>query len=571
MQNPFLTQNLKYGDSGSLVYQLHDTLHMLGEQYEVMQEEFAEEIFGPSTEENVSNFQKWNDLQVTGIVDDATAELIWSQYEQLELLNNMGRIFDQDGHAVLEPLIIEMYWEDGRLLKRISTIGDGVFIIIFSQSQFDNYHLQQTPVRLKVMSNKREEIEIIGDNQFLLADQAEIKLNLLIPSNIEDQEVEAPSLSIKGQVEDLLQRGLKNAIVRLNKVGGLSIVLEAQPSDRTGQFEFVLEGYHFDLAMDCEDFYFTVIYEDIEVANTQTSEPAILWNIGKDQEESIVIPCNVAGMVIDELVPKEKALRFSEHGNKTINDIKEDNHSKSFWKELQNEACNTIKNQIIEAVGEDIDEEVIAAILSVDFGKCKGIALPLKDYLNSQLKKAKVKQSQYDLVQKKLEESDLPEKMDHYIPDDKPLKELPLFSKAIEEGHVHRLASVVSLGYVKCQQILQKGLYLNDNDFQILDALQADGTLSEKETTDLKDVAELNTLFDGDLKLITPIKTQELPVLNRKLNDLKDLVPLRANNWTSLLEEQDIIPPDGMDQKVYAQVIEKRIEKAFPSAVFLDR
>jgi len=114
MQNPFLTQNLKSGDSGSLLYQLQETLHMLGEQYEIVQEE----VFDSSTKENIVNFQKWNDLQISSIVDDRTAELIWSQHQQLELLQNKGRIVDQDNNAIFEPLIIEVYWEDGRLLKR---------------------------------------------------------------------------------------------------------------------------------------------------------------------------------------------------------------------------------------------------------------------------------------------------------------------------------------------------------------------------------------------------------------------------------------------------------------------
>lgn len=397
----------------------------------------------------------------------------------------------------------------------------------------------------------------------------DLQIDYELPVVSEEPTVAAPSISIKGNVQDRLQRSLKEATVQLWEDGANSYTLEAAPTDSSGAFELLLEGDIHDIAMDCTLFYFKVIYQNKVVANTQEQEPPIVWDISHNAEDRIEIKTNITGQVIEILFPKEKAIQLRQYTHLTIADIKAGRQD--VLEELQEMVFTDITQQLQTALGDDVDPVITDAIETLGFSTCASKQLPIQDFVNTHLRKKKITQQQFDSVQKKLENAYLPKTMDEVLPDDKTLKEIPLFQQILEEGQAHILGKLANLPAKKCDALLHKGWRVQDTDFRVLDALKEDGVLNAKEHTALQHVMELNGLFDEQLSLIQVVLTKPIPGTSKKLQQLQDLVPLRVSDWEKTIKKAKTTPPNQLTTVAYAKVIEKRIEKAFPSAVLLDR
>ena len=569
--NPNNSQKLVKGQSNHSIYLFQDILQMLGERFEIDPEEFYNEFFGPSTEESVKLFQEISHLPQSGEIDHATAEMLWEQYQAMDLLDFEGHFVNESDDAPKQALFVECFWEDGRLLKRVISVSKGEFKVQFSESQYENFHLENNPVHLKIFTLEKEELDIIGDTTFLLAELANEKIRVAIPSLVieEEAEVEAPSLSIKGNVFDRLQRQLKYAWVELvdNESGQVVSGIE---SDLDGQFEFILKDDLYDSAMDCTDCYFKVLYDDRQVANTLENDPPIIWNIGKPEDERIEIIASVTGRVVEKLEDKNKAVRFATVANKTYKELEaEGNEVAIETMELVHEGLTILA---INALKDEEEDDSFAEIIQdIDFSKCAGKSLPIKKYIESHLRRKKIKQSQFDRIQKKLEKAQIPTKLEDFIALDKPLAELHQFNKLVNEGFTHQLAEITSIDQQKCDTILQHGWRVDASNFSILQAIQDDGVISEEEVKQLKKVSELHVLFNKDLSFITPIATQIIPKIKKTVDHIEDLVPLRANDWQELIDTYNIVPPKELTSESYGQLLEKRIESAFPSRALLDR
>ncbi len=400
----------------------------------------------------------------------------------------------------------------------------------------------------------------------------DLQITYALPTIPVAPQVAPPSLRIKGSVVDRLGRNLKDAEVALWEENTNTHIATSALTDQSGSFEIVLQDDAFESAMACNLFFFKVHLGHKEVFDSYKDardQDPITWDISHKAEDRIELTANITAKIVDTLYPKSKAIALRNQGNKTIQQLRE--AGSHHWNEVVALATKELDNRIQNVLGETIDPVIKELISGIDFTKCAGKKMPLKEYINAHLRQHKITQSQFDSLQKKWEEAAIPKDFDELLPEEKTLQEIPIFQQIMEEGQAHLLADVAGITSKKCEQLLQAGWRVKDTDFRVLEGLQQDKLLSRKQVTDLQHTMELNALFDEQIPLVKALKAEPVPGSTSKLKSLKDLVPLRAKDWEKVIAKTTITPPQDLTLEAYAKVLEKRVEKAFPSAVLLDR
>ena len=95
------------------------------------------------------------------------------------------------------------------------------------------------------------------------------------------------------------------------------------------------------------------------------------------------------------------------------------------------------------------------------------------------------------------------------------------------------------------------------NDPSELRKLTEAGTLTSRERDDVIVAAKLARLTDDNFTAVRALK-------DRGIDDALSLIGLRRDDWVKLINDNDIVPPEGETAESYAELLETSVERSMP-------
>lgn len=195
----------------------------------------------------------------------------------------------------------------------------------------------------------------------------------------------------------------------------------------------------------------------------------------------------------------------------------------------------------------------------------------LREYLLDEIKQGKCSDEVLKEAEELLQTLNAPESIDDVLQPETPIGLNPLFRDHMMRGRMHRLAMMDDLSEAKTEALLDAGGTLATLDHERL----VDSDLDEEEATKFGFTLDLYRFLREDVDLAKHIKTNKLEVgdqnESKQPRTLRDLVELRLEDWTRLLEQADATPPDGLEREQYALVLNKTLETLFPTETLANR
>lgn len=153
--------DLKLGMQGHVIWLLKIKLNLIG--FNLTDPQSSLEIFDASTENAVREFQKQQNLPITGIVDSRTSKSLDQSVERSNKFAVLGTVTDKEGKPMPEVIVTASDRDVGRNngLNKTTTDAQGRYTIFYNREKFSRAEKANADLLLAVTSHPEYQPNII--------------------------------------------------------------------------------------------------------------------------------------------------------------------------------------------------------------------------------------------------------------------------------------------------------------------------------------------------------------------------------------------------------------------------
>lgn len=145
---------------------------------------------------------------------------------------------------------------------------------------------------------------------------------------------------------------------------------------------------------------------------------------------------------------------------------------------------------------------------------------------------------------------------------DQPIAFHPAFRAELDAARIYRLSDATGLGDRTAKTLIDSFGSVGDIDDARLDELVANKKLSNKKATEAGVAASLFNVVDERFELFEAVGASKDP---------RELVTNRREDWVKLIEDSKVSPPGALSAEDYAAILEKKVERLFPTDALMRR
>jgi hypothetical protein len=231
------------------------------------------------------------------------------------------------------------------------------------------------------------------------------------------------------------------------------------------------------------------------------------------------------------------------------------------------EQTNKLRAEILEALKTSAPE-VAAQVVSIDLSNMA--PADLAQHVRQALTKTGLKS---EVIEEAISKIESTVSIAGSAPaEDQPLAQIPEVAIQLDKARLFEIASIAKLDDPAAQAVVTAVDGPGSLGDAALQKLVAEGKLSAERATELGFAAALYGVADEITQMAAAARNAKVPHLEGRVpSSTKDLAPLRAADWESILAEAKVTPPAGVTRERAAEVLADRLAFIHPDVAFVGR
>lgn len=140
----------------------------------------------------------------------------------------------------------------------------------------------------------------------------------------------------------------------------------------------------------------------------------------------------------------------------------------------------------------------------------------------------------------------------------------PTESRATRRRHMSEVGRLTGLDDATADK-LSRHFSGPDASDETWTQLVNEGVLSEAQVPSVKRAVEVDGITQNHLPLTKAVLDGNVPQIDGTIESTKELARLDASDWKTVLEENEVMAPEGYDRQTYAEAVEAQVEVRHPT------